>query len=101
MRSAPCGRWFDAVVVDAFDAVLAIGRIQHRSGPVIEDQVEDAVSWLVPIDTADAWGLRGIRILGGRRSGSRRRAGAERSSGWSNHPPWATASPARNCCAAR
>ncbi len=56
VRTAPCGRWFDAV--------LAIGRMQHRSGPVIEDQVQDAVTWLVPVGTADAWDLPGVQVLG-------------------------------------
>ncbi|MEO3751939.1 hypothetical protein [Streptomyces sp. B6B3] len=60
----PTGRWFDAVVVDAFDGVLAIGRIQHRSGPVVEDQVADAVTWLVPVGTASAWRLAGVRVVG-------------------------------------
>ncbi len=64
VRSVPCARWFDAVLVGAFDAVLAIGRMRHRSGPVIEDQVEDAVTWLVPVGTADAWRLSGVRVLG-------------------------------------
>ena len=64
IRTVPCARWFDAVTVDAFDAVIAIGRMQHRSGPVIEDQVEDAVTWLVPVGTADAWDLPSIQVLG-------------------------------------
>jgi hypothetical protein len=60
----PTGRWFDAVVVDAFDGVLVIGRIRHRSGPVVEDQVADVVTWLVPVGTARAWRLAGVRVLG-------------------------------------
>ncbi|MEO3752477.1 hypothetical protein [Streptomyces sp. B6B3] len=64
VRAVPCGRWFDAVVVDAFDAVCAIGLIQHRAGPAIEDQTKDTVTWLVPVRTADVWKLPGVDVLG-------------------------------------
>ncbi len=36
----------------------------HRSGPVIEDQIEDVVTWLVPVDAAHAWRLAGVTVLG-------------------------------------
>ncbi|MEO3749210.1 hypothetical protein [Streptomyces sp. B6B3] len=61
--AVPCGRYFDAVLVDAFDAVRALARIRHRSGPVIEDQIADAVTWFVPVGAADAWQLAGVRVL--------------------------------------
>ncbi|MEO3749493.1 hypothetical protein [Streptomyces sp. B6B3] len=64
VRAVPCARWFDAVCVDAFDAVPAIRRMGHRSGPAIEDQAEDLVTWLVPVGAADGWRLAGVRVLG-------------------------------------
>ncbi|MEO3755010.1 hypothetical protein [Streptomyces sp. B6B3] len=60
----PCGRWWDAVQLAAFDAVLVINLMQHRSGPAIEDQNEDTVTWLVPVRTTDGWRIPSVTVLG-------------------------------------
>jgi hypothetical protein len=64
VRARPCGRWFDAVRVARFDGVLAISRLQERSGPVIEDQGAGVLCWLVPVAAADGWELPGVEVLG-------------------------------------
>jgi hypothetical protein len=64
----PAGRWWDAVRVSSFDGVRAIGRLQARSGPVIEDQADGVLYWLVAPGSAERWNLPGVDVLGAGRT---------------------------------
>lgn len=47
----PCGRWWDAVQLPTFTAVRLIGQLADASGPVVQDQQRDTVTWLLPAGT--------------------------------------------------
>ena len=62
-QTVPAGRWFDAVRVSSFDGIRAITRLQERSGPVLEDQVDGVMTWLVPTGSTATWDLPGVDLL--------------------------------------
>ncbi|MDT0341576.1 hypothetical protein [Streptomyces litchfieldiae] len=66
----PCGRCFDALQLPTFVGARVISRMLDRSGPVIEDQVAETLSWLVKPGAADGWEERvpGVAVLGAGRS---------------------------------
>ncbi len=59
----PCGRWWDAVRVDAFDGVRAIAHLGDDSGPLVEDTAAHTMTWLVHTGTTAGWQLRGVPLL--------------------------------------
>ncbi|WP_159029723.1 hypothetical protein [Streptomyces marincola] len=65
VRSLPCGRWWDGVRVPSFVGMRVVDRLRDRSGPIIEDQVDVFMTWLVPVAAADGWRERmpGIAVL--------------------------------------
>ncbi|MGK5530140.1 hypothetical protein [Streptomyces sp. URMC 129] len=64
VRTLPCGRWFDAVRVSSNTAFYGIARLHDRSGPVIEDQVQQILTWLIHPATAEGWCLPGVKVVG-------------------------------------
>jgi hypothetical protein len=63
-RPVLCGRWWDAVTVDAFDGVRALAHLGDECGPFIEDRAAATMTWLVAPDCAAGWELRGVRVRG-------------------------------------
>ncbi|MDT0306884.1 hypothetical protein RM780_07895 [Streptomyces sp. DSM 44917] len=61
----PCHRWWDAVRLPGFagQRVVAALRREHGPVPVIEDQLADTHTWLVPIGAADGWDAIGAHVL--------------------------------------
>ncbi|GAB2874296.1 hypothetical protein [Streptomyces mayteni] len=47
-RTLPAGRWFDVVQVPSLASVYVLGRLDTRTGPVVEVQEHGVVCWLVP-----------------------------------------------------
>ncbi|MDT0346875.1 hypothetical protein [Streptomyces litchfieldiae] len=66
----PCGRWFDAVQLPEFVGRRVLSRLLDRTGPVVQDQVQDMLTWLVAPGAADGWEERvpGVAVLGAGRS---------------------------------
>ncbi|MDT0342457.1 hypothetical protein [Streptomyces litchfieldiae] len=66
----PCGRWWDAVQLPTFVGVRVVSRLGERSGPVVQDQVAEMLSWLVRPGAAVGWEERvpGVAVLGAGRS---------------------------------
>ncbi|WP_059013528.1 hypothetical protein [Streptomyces specialis] len=64
VRTVPCGRWWDAVRVPGVAGFRALDRLGERSGPVIEDQVGQVLTWLVRPGAAERWSLAGVAVWG-------------------------------------
>ncbi|WP_165956177.1 hypothetical protein [Streptomyces hainanensis] len=64
-RTLPAGRWWDVVQVPSSTSAHVLGRLDARSGPVIEIQERAVVRWLVaPRATAGWQRLPGVRVIG-------------------------------------
>ncbi|TDC15435.1 hypothetical protein E1265_26720 [Streptomyces sp. 8K308] len=64
-RTVPTGRWFDAVQVPSLTSAYVLGRLDGRSGPVVEVQEHGVVRWFVGPRMAAGWPrLPGVRVLG-------------------------------------
>jgi hypothetical protein len=59
-----CGFWFDAAQLPSFAATPVIRRLGDRSGPVLEDQVAEVTTWLIPVGSATGWDQPAIEVLG-------------------------------------
>ncbi|MGK5531362.1 hypothetical protein [Streptomyces sp. URMC 129] len=66
VRTVPCGRWFDAVRMPSVTGFPVMARLWERSGPVIEDQAGQVLTWLVEPGTADGWEPAGGVAVWGR-----------------------------------
>ncbi len=53
--SLPCGRWFVGVRLPTFVGLRVVNRLRERSGPVVQDQVAEVVTWLVAPGAAEGW----------------------------------------------
>ncbi|ONK11020.1 hypothetical protein [Streptomyces sp. MP131-18] len=69
VESLPCGRWFDGVGLPTFVGLRVVSRLRERSGPVVQDQVADVLTWLVLPGAAEEWEERapGVDIVRGPR----------------------------------
>ncbi|TDC22834.1 hypothetical protein E1265_14570 [Streptomyces sp. 8K308] len=64
-RTVPAGRWFDAVEVPSLTSAYVLGRLDARSGPVVELQDHGFVRWFVAPRAAAGWPrLPGMWVLG-------------------------------------
>ncbi|MDT0309069.1 hypothetical protein RM780_19190 [Streptomyces sp. DSM 44917] len=63
VRMLPCHRWWDAVRLPGFVGQPVLAGLRRVRGPVIEDQMADTYTWLVPIGAADGWEAIGAHVL--------------------------------------
>ncbi|MDT0445706.1 hypothetical protein [Streptomyces johnsoniae] len=65
VESLPCGRWWDGVRLPTFVGMRVVNRLRKHSGPIVQDQVAEDVTWLVPPGAADGWEERapGVDVL--------------------------------------
>jgi hypothetical protein len=64
VRSLPCGRWFDAVLVPAEDGPALLEALADHPGAVVEDQPRSLYVWFVAPGTVGRWGrFSQVRLL--------------------------------------
>ncbi len=65
VESLPCGRWFDGVRLPVFAGMRVVDGLRGLSGPVVQDQIADVLTWLVRPGAADGWERRapGVDVL--------------------------------------
>ncbi|RKN61844.1 hypothetical protein D7231_31720 [Streptomyces klenkii] len=65
VQMLPAHRWWDAVRLPGFVGQRVVAALRRERGPVpvIEDQMADTYTWLVPIGTADGWDAIGAHVL--------------------------------------